>query len=125
MAGGNRPYRRFQTFLRRWAPHQPEPIDRRIHQGPDCDRVNGRTRSALVIEVLSRLLNERSVPAILRSDDGPEFMSKALLSQIVGRDIGTALIEPGALWQNGVAAKLQRKVPRVGGAAIVIRYLRT
>jgi putative transposase len=34
---------------------------------------------------------------------GPEFVSKALLTWIVAQGIGTALIEPGKPWQNGVA----------------------
>jgi putative transposase len=56
-----------------------------------------------VIEVLSRLVSERGAPAFLRSDNGHEFVSKALLSWIVAQGIGTALIEPGKPWQNGVA----------------------
>jgi len=42
--------------------------------------VNGRIRSPRVIEVLSRLVSERGAPTFLRSDNGPEFVSKALLS---------------------------------------------
>jgi len=47
----------------------------------------------------------------LRSDNGPEFVSKALLSWIVAQGIGTALIEPGKPWQNGVTRG--RRVPRL------------
>jgi len=65
--------------------------------------VDGRIRSARVIEVLSRLVSARGAPRFLRSDNGPEFVSKALLSWIVAQGIGTALIEPGKPWQNGVA----------------------
>jgi len=65
--------------------------------------VDGRIRSPRVIEVLSRLVSARGAPAFLRSDNGPEFVSKALLSWIVAQGIGTALIEPGKPWQNGVA----------------------
>jgi putative transposase len=57
--------------------------------------VDGRIRSPRVIEVMSRLVSERGTPAYLRSDNGPEFVSKALLSWIVEQGIGTALIEPG------------------------------
>jgi putative transposase len=64
--------------------------------------VDGRIRSPRVTEVLSRLISERGAPAFLRSDNGPEFVSKALLSWIVAQGIGTALIEPGKPWQNGV-----------------------
>jgi putative transposase len=72
----------------------------------DVDR---RIRSPRVIEVLSRLISERGAPAFLRSDNGPEFVSKALLSRMVGQGIGTALIEPGKPWQNGVAESFNGK----------------
>ena len=71
--------------------------------------VDGRIRSLRVIEVLSRLVSERGVPAFLRSDNGPEFVSKALLSWIVAQGIGTALIEPGKPWQNGVTESFNGK----------------
>ena len=40
---------------------------------------------------------------------GPEFVSKALLSWIVGQGIGTALIDPGKPWQNGVTESFNGK----------------
>ena len=42
-------------------------------------------RSARVVEVLSHLVSARGAPRFLRSDNGPEFVSKALLSWIVVR----------------------------------------
>jgi putative transposase len=63
--------------------------------------VAGSIRSLRVIEVLSRLISERGAPAILRSDNGPEFVSNALLSWILESKIEVALIEPGKPWQNG------------------------
>lgn len=71
--------------------------------------VDGRIRSPRVIEVLSRLVSERGVPKVLRSDNGPEFVSRALLSWVVARGIDTALIEPGKPWQNGVAESFNGK----------------
>ena len=71
--------------------------------------VDGRIRSPRVINVLSQLVSARGVPAFLRSDNGPEFVSKALLSWIVAQGIGTALIEPGKPWQNGVAESFNGK----------------
>src|SRR5437764_8454858 len=71
--------------------------------------VDGRIRSLRVIDVLSRLVSERGAPAFLRSDNGPEFVSKALLSWIVAQGIGTALIEPGKPWQNGVTESFNGK----------------
>ena len=63
--------------------------------------VDGRIRSARVIEVLARLVSERGAPLYLRSDNGPEFVSQALLAWIVTQGIDTALIDPGKPWQNG------------------------
>ena len=71
--------------------------------------VDGRIRSTRVIEVLSRLVSARGAPRFLRSDNGPEFVSKALLSWIVAQGIGTALIEPGKPWQNGVVESFNGK----------------
>ena len=71
--------------------------------------VDGRIRSTRVIEVLSRLVSARGAPRFLRSDNGPEFVSKALLTWIVAQGIGTALIEPGKPWQNGVAESFNGK----------------
>jgi putative transposase len=64
--------------------------------------VDGRIRSGRVTEVLSRLVSERGAPMHLRSDNGPEFLSRALLRWIAAQGIGTALIDPGKPWQNGV-----------------------
>ena len=47
--------------------------------------VDGRIRSPRVIEVLSRLVSERGAPLYLRSDNGPEFVSRALLTWITSR----------------------------------------
>lgn len=71
--------------------------------------VDGRIRSPRVIEVLSRLVSERGAPAFLRSDNGPEFVSRAMLRWIVEQGIETALIEPGKPWRNGVAESFNGK----------------
>jgi len=62
--------------------------------------VAGSIRSNRVIEVLSRLISERGTPAFLRSDNGPEFVSQAILQWMVEQHIQTALIDPGKPWQN-------------------------
>jgi putative transposase len=71
--------------------------------------VDGRIRSARVIEVLSRLVSERGAPKYLRSDNGPEFVSRALLKWIADQGIETALIEPGKPWQNGASESFNGK----------------
>jgi putative transposase len=67
--------------------------------------VDGRIRSGRVIDVLSRLVSERGTPLYLRSDNGPEFVSRALLKWIVDQGIETALAE----WHD---REFQRQVPR-------------
>ena len=64
--------------------------------------VDGRIRLGRVIEVLSRLISERGAPLYLRSDNGPEFVARALLKWMADQKIETALIDPGKPWQNGV-----------------------
>jgi putative transposase len=71
--------------------------------------VDGRIRSGRVIEVLSRLVSERGTPLYLRSDNGPEFVSRALLKWIVSQGIATALIDPGKPWQNGATESFNGK----------------
>ena len=71
--------------------------------------VDARIRSPRVIEVLSRLVSQRGAPAFLRSDNGPEFVSQALLRWITAQGIQTALIDPGKPWQNGVGESFNGK----------------
>jgi putative transposase len=71
--------------------------------------VAGSIRSTRVIEVLSQLMSVRGVPKILRSDNGPEFVSNALLRWATNQGLDMALIEPGKPWQNGVAESFNGK----------------
>jgi putative transposase len=63
--------------------------------------VQGSIRSKRVIEVLSRLVSLHGAPAHVRSDNGPEFVSHAVLKWLQRSGIDTALIDPGKPWQNG------------------------
>jgi putative transposase len=63
--------------------------------------VAGSIRSGRVIEVLSRLISVHGSPKYLRSDNGPEFVSRAILRWLLKANIGTAHIAPGKPWQNG------------------------
>ena len=64
--------------------------------------VAGSIRSTRVIEVLARLISEHGAPRYLRSDNGPEFVSTAILEWLAQNDVQTALIDPGKPWQNGM-----------------------
>lgn len=60
--------------------------------------VAGSIRSARVIDVLAKLMSVRGAPRYLRSDNGPEFVSTALLSWVNERGIETTLTDPGKPW---------------------------
>jgi putative transposase len=62
--------------------------------------VSGSIRSSHVIDVLSRLVSVHGAPRFLRSDNGPEFVSRAVLRWLASSNIDTALIDPGKPWQN-------------------------
>jgi putative transposase len=71
--------------------------------------VAGSIRSRRVIEVLSRLVSAHGAPLFLRSDNGPEFVSRAILEWIASSGIATALIDPGKPWQNANNESLNGK----------------
>jgi putative transposase len=63
--------------------------------------VAGSIRSRRVIEVLAQLISVHGAPKYLRSDNGPEFISRAILEWLQTAGIDTAFIDPGKPWQNG------------------------
>jgi putative transposase len=62
--------------------------------------VAGSIRSPRVIEVLAKLVSVHGAPKYLRSDNGPEFVSRAILRWLTTANIDTAPIDPGKPWQN-------------------------
>jgi len=71
--------------------------------------VAGSIRSHRVIEVLAQAISTRGAPKVLRSDNGPEFVSRALLKWAMAGGLELALIEPGKPWQNGTAESFNGK----------------
>jgi transposase InsO family protein len=53
-----------------------------------------------VVEILDRLFTERGEPAYIRSDNGPEFMAKAIKGWLAASGVKALYIEPGAPWEN-------------------------
>ena len=62
--------------------------------------VGGSIRSRRVLDVLARLVSIHGAPRYLRSDNGSEFVSQAVLRWLHAANIDTALIDPGKPWQN-------------------------
>ena len=54
-----------------------------------------------VIDVLSDLFILRGIPGHIRSDNGPEFVAKAVQEWITAVGAKTAYIAPGSPWENG------------------------
>lgn len=64
-------------------------------------RIDRRLKAIDVIDVLSDLFILRGVPEHVRSDNGPEFVAKAVQAWIGAVGAKTAYIAPGSPWENG------------------------
>ena len=63
--------------------------------------VDAKLDAARVIRVLEQLFETYGTPAVLRSDNGPEFIARALRIWALMNHSDIATIEPGKPWQNG------------------------
>ena len=64
-------------------------------------RVARKLKAIDVIDVLSDLFILQGIPAYIRSDNGPEFLAKAVQEWIAVVGAKTAYIERGSPWENG------------------------
>src|SRR6266516_2634097 len=71
-------------------------------------RVARKLKAIDVIDVLSDLFILRGVPAHIRSDNGPEFVAKAVQEWIAAVGAKTTYIERGSPWENGYIESLRR-----------------
>ncbi len=58
-------------------------------------------RTCQVLRQLRYLFEVRGAPEYVRSDNGPEFIAKALRTWLAESGVKTLYIEPGSPWQNG------------------------
>ena len=73
-------------------------------------RIDRRLNSTDVIDALSDLFILRGVPRHVRSDNGPEFIAKAVREWIAAVGAKTAFIEPGSPWENGYCESFNSKL---------------
>jgi transposase InsO family protein len=73
-------------------------------------RIERRLKAVDVIDVLSDLFILRGIPAHIRSDNGPEFIAKALREWITLVGAKTAYIMPGSPWENGYCESFNSKL---------------
>ena len=64
-------------------------------------RVARKLNATDVVDVLSDLFILRGIPEHIRSDNGPEFIAKAVQKWIATVGSKTAYIAPGSPWENG------------------------
>ena len=73
-------------------------------------RIARKLRSTDVIDVLSDLFILRGVPEHIRSDNGPEFVAKAVQDWITAVGARTAYIAPGSPWENGYIESFNARI---------------
>jgi putative transposase len=73
-------------------------------------RVSRKLNSIDVLDVLTELFMRRGIPGYIRSDNGPEFVAKAVRNWIAAVGAQTAYIEPGSPWENGYCESFNAKV---------------
>jgi len=73
-------------------------------------RVARKLSSLDVIDVLTDLFIAHGTPVHIRSDNGPEFVAKAVQGWIRGVGAKTAFIEPGSPWENGCVESFNGKL---------------
>ncbi len=73
-------------------------------------RIDRKLKSINVIDVLTDLFILRGPPGHVRSDNGPEFIAKAVREWIVAVGAKTAFIEPGSPWENGYCESFNSKL---------------
>jgi transposase InsO family protein len=54
-----------------------------------------------VLDILVGLFESRGVPEHIRSENGPEFIAKAIREFLTAADVTALYVEPGSPWQNG------------------------
>ena len=73
-------------------------------------KVSRKLKAVDVIDVLSDLFILRGIPGHIRSDNGPEFIARALREWIATVGAKTAYIMPGSPWENGSCESFNSKL---------------
>ena len=63
-----------------------------------------------VLRTLAGLMVRHGVPKHIRSDNGAEFVAKAVRDWLSRLDVGTLFIEPGSPWENGYVESFNGKL---------------
>ena len=73
-------------------------------------KVDRRITSEDVIDTLADLFAMRGVPKCIRSDNGPEFIARAIQRWLGQLGIEALYIQPGSPWENGYAESFHSRL---------------
>lgn len=73
-------------------------------------KVDRSITSEDVVNTLAELFAMRGVPQAIRSDNGPEFVSRAIQAWLEKLQIQTLYVAPGSPWENGYAESFHSKL---------------
>jgi transposase InsO family protein len=73
-------------------------------------RVERRITSHEVLMTLADLFLEYGIPEHIRSDNGPEFVARAIRDWLSDVGVTTLFIEPGSPWENGYIESFNGKL---------------
>lgn len=73
-------------------------------------KVDRSITSEDVIDRLAELFAMRGVPRAIRSDNGPEFIARAIQRWLRQVEVETLYIEPGSPWENGYAESFHSRL---------------
>jgi putative transposase len=73
-------------------------------------KVDRSITSEDVIDTLAELFAMRGVPRAIRSDNGPEFIARAIQRWLAQVEVQTLYIEPGSPWENGYAESFHSRL---------------
>jgi len=68
-----------------------------------CIHADRAIKAADVLALLQEAIARHGPPEYIRSDNGPEFIAKAIQGWLRDNNIKTIYIDPGCPWQNGYA----------------------
>ena len=72
--------------------------------------VRRRITSHEVLMTLADLFLEYGIPEHIRSDNGPEFVAKAVREWLADLGVTTLFIEPASPWENGYIESFNGKL---------------
>src|SRR5260370_41509985 len=75
-----------------------------------AQEVERRMTARDVVVILTGLEAKRGAPGAIRSDNGPEFIARAVGRWLAARKVGSLYIAPGSPWENGYSESFNSRM---------------